>query len=47
MLVNEGGKVLQTFNEEDDGNSRIGVYPKKEGEDSQLFELLYVDEMPA
>ena len=48
MLVNVGGKVLLTVTfKEDDEDPSIGVQPRKEGEESQLWELVYVDEMPA
>lgn len=46
MLINERGKVIQILDKKDRENSNVGVF-KKNGHEEQLFDLVYVDEMPA
>ena len=47
-LANVGAKVLLTVKfKEDDEDPSIGVQPRREGEESQLWDLVYVGEMPA
>jgi hypothetical protein len=48
MLINEKGKVMQILgkDKQDQENSPIGVFVKN-GNEEQLFDMVYADEMPA